>query len=124
MNIREELKKYGLSIRYSEAKDREIIDFDIEDETDNVAWVWGSNPADDVQMECSHPEQCMEWGADDEQGVCKLCGATCTWHYGKDEGNVENFYWSYDTRIPDTWTYPKHIGGIVGEYLDELRRSW
>ena len=128
MSIGEELKKYGLSIHYVEKSrdddDYEPIDFVIEDRYDNVAWVWGSDPTDDVQIECNHPEECMEWGDDDEWGVCKLCGATCTWHYEKDEGNVEDFYWENEVRVPDEWTHPKHIGGIVGKHLADLAKRW
>lgn len=128
MSIGEELKPYGLFIHYVERSrdddDYEPIDFTIEDRYDIVAWVWGSNPVSDVQMECPHPEQCIEWGDDDEWGVCKLCGATCTWHYEIDGGNVEDFCWKNNVRVPDEWTYPKHIGGIVGEYLADLAERW
>lgn len=131
MSIGEELEKLGLELHHreyhnnsSDPDDYEPIDFTITDHGDKVAEVWGSNPTNDVQIECTHPEECMEWGDDDEQGVCKLCGATCTWHYEADEGNVEDFYWKNNVCVPDEWTYPKHIGGIVGEHLAGLAKRW
>ena len=128
--MEEKLKKYGLKVYQSDAEDREPIDFSIADDEDNVCWVWGSGPFTDVQIECTHPEVCVEWGDDDEQGVCKLCGATCDWHWVNtvvneghdDEGN----YYCYEGKEREVTMVhtPKEIGGIVGEYLKELRSRW
>ena len=122
----EELKKYGLKIRWSDNKNREPIDFSIEDDKDNIAWVWGSNPWDDVQVECNHPSDhgCVEFGDEDTQGECVLCGATCDWHYEEDNGNVGDYYWKGKTPCIDEWYYPKKIGGIVGRYLKKLQERW
>lgn len=127
-NLGEKLKKYGLDVRHVERSrdddDYEPIDFAIDDGVDNVAWVWGSHPTNDIQIECNHPEGCIEFGDDDELGECKLCGARCVWHYVPDEGNVEGYYWHNEMRVPDFWTSPKHIGGLVGEYLADLAKRF
>lgn len=135
-DIREKLKPYDLRIYHAERRgmrddpdDYTPIDFTIEDRDDNVAWVWGSDPKNDVAIECDHPEECVEWGDDDEQGICKLCGATCTWHWEKDvfdNGYDSNGYYDakeIDVRIPDRWTTPDKIGGLIGEYLDQMEKE-
>ena len=42
--MEKELESYGLYFRENDAKDRENIDFIIEDKYDNVAFVWGDRP--------------------------------------------------------------------------------
>lgn len=107
------LKVYGLSYRESDSPDRDEVDFTIEDKDDNVAYVWGHSPSD-VDWECNHPHQCIEFGSDrEEQGECMLCGAWCDWHYSADEeghGYPEAHEW-----------YPRRdVGGLIGRYLKEL----
>lgn len=121
--MKEELKKYGLEVWESDNPERQLIDFDISDEEDNVAWVWGDS-LEDAEVECNHPYQCIEWGDEDEQGECVLCGATCDWHYEEDDGNVEDYCWKGKTPCIDEWYNPKKIGGIVGKYLKELQERW
>ena len=124
--MEEELKKYGLQIEWniSDDPDKEPIDFSIEDKHDNIAWVWGSEPFNDVQCECNHPYECTEFGDEDKQGECLLCGATCDWHYEDDSGNVEDYHWEGQTPCIDEWYKPKKIGGIIGKYLKELQARW
>ena len=111
-SVEDELKGYGLSIRQSDAPDREEIDFSIEDEGDNVCWVWGK-PAD-PEWECWHPYQCIEFGDDDELGECKLCGSHCEWHYEDDgEGHKE--------RIPHDWFALRQIRGLIAKIVKEER---
>lgn len=112
--MEEKLKEYGLTLRESDSQDRELIDFEICDDDDNVAWVWGGTP-DDVEVECNHPYQCIEWGDDDERGECKLCGATCDWSYEEDDEG-------HKTKEPHTWHAPEKQGGIIGECLDNIRK--
>ena len=119
-----ELKEYGLKVRHSEDSDREPIDFSIEDGEDNIAWVWGSDPWNDVQIECNHPRECVIFDDDEPVGECAICGATCDCHYEADEGNVEDYSWSGRTLVPHEWYPPKKIGGIVGKYLKELQERW
>lgn len=116
--MEEQLKELRLNVRWSDDPDREVIDFSIDDGKDNVAWVWGSEPFNDIQIECNHPE--VEYGDDDERGECKICGATCDWHWEEsaDDGRLTK------ERVPHDWYAPKHIGGIVGEYLEELRKEF
>lgn len=136
--MEEELKKYGLKVYWKNREghnsddpdDYEPIDFSIEDGEDNVAWVWGSDPWNDVQIECNHPEECVEFGDDDEQGVCAICGATCDWGWvteivdeGHDEGGAY-FAQTGEVRQIGEWHRPKKIGGIVGEYLKHLQERW
>lgn len=118
--MEEELKKYGLHAEYSEAEDREAIDFEIRDSHDELyATVWGSEPSYDVQIDCNH--DIAEYDDDETQGECVLCGATCDWHYEEDDGNVEDYCWKGKTPCIDEWYSPKKIGGIIGKYLKELQ---
>lgn len=112
------LEKYGLSIHESDNPDRKPIDFSIEDGYDNVCWVWGDTP-DDVQIECNHAV--VEFDDDDEQkGRCLICGAVCDWHWEKDEGNVEDYHWSGEKRVPHYWQKPSKDKGIVRKYLEKF----
>lgn len=113
--MEKELSQYDLKVRYSEAEDKQPIDFSIEDNQDNVCWVWGKTP-EDVEIECDHPYQCIDWGDDDECGECELCGASCEWHWEDDgEGGQD--------RAVHTWHNPERIGGLVGKYLKELGKE-
>ena len=123
--MEDKLKQYDLKIRQSDNPDREPIDFSIEDNNDNVCWVWGSHPVDDVQVECDHPEQCIDYGDDDEQGECVLCGAKCDWHWEKDViDNYPDSIREIQVRVPHEWYHPRKIGGLVKECLDELKERW
>lgn len=119
--MKDELKEFGLKVRYSDNPDAKPIDFEIYDEEDNVAWCWGSNP-DDVEVECNHPT--VEFMEDEPTGYCPICGATCDCHYEIDEGNVEDYYWSGRRLVPDHWVQTKEVGGIIGKYLKELREKY
>ena len=118
--MEEELKYYGAHVEHSEAEDRELIDFEIrDDKTDElIATVWGSEPFNDVQIDCNHDIYAID--DDDLQGECLICGASCDWHYqtSADDGYV------IKERIPHEWYFPKKIGGLVGEYLKELKEKW
>lgn len=121
MDIEKELKQYDLRMRESDSEDREPIDFAIEDDNDNVCWVWGSEPWTDIQVECDHPYQCIDWGDDDEMGECELCGAQCHWHW---EYNYDNGYKAGE-RVIHGWERPdKKIGGLVGKYIKHLQKGW
>ena len=135
-NFSEELKKYGLKVYHKEHRadredpdDYEPIDFSIDDGTDNVAWVWGSEPFTDYEIECNHPEECIDWGDDDECGECLLCGDQCTWNWvegeeyeGTDEyGNIESSKYGY--RDIQEWHHTDNKG-IIGKYLKELQKRW
>lgn len=114
--MQDKLKEYGLNLRQSDSKNRDPIDFSIEDYEDNVAWAWGDRP-DEAEVDCTHPYQCVEFGDDDEQGICALCGATCDWHWVDDgEGGRD--------REPHEWYPPKKTGGLIGEYLKEEQARW
>lgn len=121
--MKDALAEYDLKVRYNDDPDGEPIDFIIYDDEDNVAWVWGSEPFNDVQVECNHPAYELE---DEEPTAhCPICGATCDCHYEKDEGSVEDYHWSGRQLVPDNnWVMPKTIGGIVGKYLKELQERW
>lgn len=110
----DELKEYGLTLRENDSPDRDLVDFTIEDGEDNVASVWGNKP-DDVDFECSHPYQCIEFGADqEEQGECLLCGSWCDWHGVPDEDG-------HAYPEPHEWYLRRDVGGLIGKYLKELK---
>ena len=115
--MEEELKKYGLKIRWSDNPDASPIDFSIEDDQDNVCWVWG-NSIDDIEVECDHPV--VEYDDDETVGECPVCGATCSAHYETDAGNVEDYYWSGRVLTPHEWFPRKTPGGIIGDILKEI----
>lgn len=116
--MKNKLKEYDLHIECAEKSD-EPIDFEIRDDDDTLwATVWGSEPFDDVQIDCDHPS--IEYDDDETVGECPICGATCTWHWqvSGDDGYI------IKEQIPDHWDKPEKIGGIVGEYLKELQEKW
>ena len=53
-------------------------------------------------MTCEHTD--IEWGDDDERGVCRECKATCDWHW---ENAVIDNYPDYikevKVRVPHEW---------------------
>lgn len=111
--MKDELKEYGLTIRESDDPERQLVDFTIEDEEDNVAWVWGGR-FDDVEWECNHPYQCIEFGDDrEEQGECLLCGSWCDWHGVPDEHG-------HAYPEPHEWYPRRNPGGMIGEILKEI----
>lgn len=128
--IDKELEDYGLKIRYSDSDDREPIDLSIEDNEDNVAWVWGSEPFHDVEWECNHPDECIEYDDDETVGECLLCGSHCDWHYENEvvsEGHDESGNYTCKTssnRKPHNWYPRKSAGGIIGEIIDYYKRVW
>lgn len=126
--MKDKLKKFNLVVYWNESDDpdRKAIDFNIADKVDNVAWVWGNNPFNDVQCECTHPSDhgCVEFGDDDERGECLLCGATCDWHWEDDSGDVEDYHWDGKSRCIDEWYTPKQIGGVIGEYIEQLKKEF
>lgn len=119
--MQDRLKEYWLEAHYNDSPDAKAIDFSIADAEDNVCWVWGNAP-DDVEVECDHPNQCIEYDDDEPCGRCELCGATCTCHYEVDEGNVGDYYWKGRVLVPTEWTIPDQPSGIIGEYLEGLKK--
>lgn len=122
--MKDALAEYDLKVRYNEDPDSEPIDIIVYDDEDNVAFVWGSEPWKDVQVECNHPDQCIEYDDDEPVGRCALCGATCDCHYEADNGNVEDYAWSGRRLVPTSWTTLKEPGGIIGDYLKDLQKRW
>lgn len=121
--MQDKLKELDLHVEYSEAEDREPIDFEIRNEADELcATVWGSNPFNDVQIDCNHPEEAIDYHYDDDgrQGRCEICGAVCYVGYlaSADDGYTINEPFVME------WYPAKKIGGIVGEYLEELRKEF
>lgn len=117
--MEDKLKELELHIEHSESPEREPIDFEIRDYEDGlVATVWGSDPINDIQIDCEH--YAVEFDDDEHVGECPICGATCNWHWhvSADDG------YTIKEQVPDQWKYPEKIGGIVGEYLEELQEKW
>ena len=120
--MEDKLKEYGLKLHENDSPDRYEVDFTIEDSEDNVAWVWGYG-LNDVEFECNHPYECVEFGDDDEQGQCMLCGSYCDYEIKEewlDEGHDEDgkcIGKIIQTREPIEWYPRRNIGGIIGDYL-------
>lgn len=112
MDIVKELEQYDLKIRESDSPERLPIDFSIEDSEDNVCWAWGDWKS--YEVECDHPHQCIDWGDDDECGVCKLCGAECNWHWGY---NYDDGYKAAERAI---YRWRKSSGGLVKKYIEQI----
>ena len=121
----DELKENDLRVEWSEAEDREPIDFDIRDtKTDErYATVWGSEPFNDVQADCEHPEHMIEYDDDEHVGECLLCGSTCFWHNEVDDGNVEDYHWHSSRRVPHEWTGDCK-GGIIGKLIEKEKEKF
>lgn len=109
----EELKDYGLTLVENDDESREPIDFIIKEDNDGVAAVWGSKP-DDVDFECSHPYQCIEFGDGEEQCKCLLCGSFGDYHYEEDDEG-------HKVPEPHEWYPRRDAGGLIGKYLKELQ---
>ena len=117
--MEEALKEFDLHVEYSEAENREPIDFEIRDNHGELyATVWGSEPWNDVQIGCDH--DFVEYDDDETVGECPICGATCYWHYQEsaDDGYI------IKERVPHEWISPDKIGGIVGKHLKKLQENW
>lgn len=109
----EELKDYGLTLAENDDREREKIDFVIKDGGDGVAVVWGNSPSD-VDWECSHPYQCIEFGDGEEQCKCLLCGSFGDYHYEEDDEG-------HKVPEPHEWYPRRDVGGLIGKYLKELK---
>ena len=112
-------------IEQTELSDRYPIDFEVLDTQDNlVASVWG-NDEDRPEVECSH--QLINFGDDDEVGVCEICGAECSWHYEKqwfdmghdDDGGCVGK--EIEERVPDGWSFPFKHKSFIMEHKGEWR---
>lgn len=124
MGMKEQLSEFDLCVEQN-VNSEEPIDFTIKDGTGETCCdVWGSNPFNDVQVECNHPDQCIEYDDDEPVGSCALCGASCDCHYEADNGNVEDYAWSGRKLVPTSWAMPKEPGGIIGDYLKDLQKRW
>ena len=116
--MEDRLKEYDLHVEWSEAEDKEAIDFEIRDNHDELyATVWGSEPFNDVQIDCEH---IAEYDDDETVGECPICGALCYWHW---QESADDGY-TIKERVPHNWIRPNKIGGIVGRHLKELQERW
>lgn len=114
--MKDALKEYGLEVYESEASDRQLVDFDISDGTENVAWIWGDSYTD-VDWECSHPYQYINFGDGEEQCECTLCGSFGDYHYEEDDEG-------HKVPEPHEWYPRRNVGGLIGEYLKEIQEGW
>lgn len=136
--VNEKLKEYSLKlyrkdiVRHdsSDPDDYCEIDFTIENDDGVVAEVWGNDPAKDIEVQCEHPYECVEFSRDDVQGECLLCGARCDYHWIDevvDEGYEEDgkyFARTGKVREITEWHMPDKVGGLIGKYLEELKDQW
>lgn len=119
------LEDNNLRVEHSENPDREPIDFDIRDaKTDErYATIWGSNPFNDIQADCEHPDYMIEYDDDESVGECLLCGSTCFWHKEVDDGDVEGYHWSGVRRVPHEWMGDCK-GGIIGKLINNIKETF
>ena len=110
--MEEELKEYGLKVLWNDSQDSQQIDFSIADGEDNVCWVWGD--IRDVDWECNHPYECIDFGDKTEQGECMLCGSYCDFHFVEDDEG-------HKIPEPHEWYSRRDVGGIIERYLKELQ---
>lgn len=119
------LKELGLEVYENETPDRQLVDFDVVDGEDNVAWAWGDR-FDDVDWECTHPREYVEFGDEDEYGECLICGSHCSWSFVDewlDEGHDETggcIGKMVKTPEITEWYPRRNVGRAIGEYLKEL----
>lgn len=109
------LKKLGVLVDAYETPDEHYgLEFDIRDGEDDTryATVW-TNENGNVEWDCEHPDHLIEFGDEDEQGVCKICGATCDWHCETDDCEVEGESWVSLEATPDKWYCPEKISGVL-----------
>ena len=53
-------------------------------------------------LECEHED--IEWGDDNERGLCRDCGATCDWHWENDVlDNYPDEIKEIKVRVPHEW---------------------
>lgn len=126
-----ELEILNLTIEHSEADDREPIDFDVRDkETDErYATVWGSHPTDDIQWDCEHPEELIEFSDEDERAECPICGATFDWGYTPDVDEGRDKDGNYTAREIEVRTLgecheAEKPSGLIGKVLKDIERRF
>lgn len=83
----------------------------------------------DVSWICSHDENFVEWGDDDERGKCLICGSECDWSWVKDvvdEGHDgEGNYYAKEGQVREIggW-HPTDDKGIIGEIVEWAKEHW
>ena len=120
---------YNLSVFFknnthnsSDPDDYMAIDFDIYEDGDKIASVWGSTKKD-VDWDCDHAE--ILWGDDDEKGECLICGALCDWHWEEDvvdEGHDDDGNYTCQTaniRVPHDFYWAKTPSAYIKYILDK-----
>ena len=102
-------------IEYPENKNENQIQV-VDTETGDVyANLWIDNLGDEIDIECDH--DLVEYEDDETQGECLICGATCDWHY---EESADDGYIVKEP-MPHDWHKPDKTGGVIGEYLKNLK---
>lgn len=136
MSYDDKLKEYGVKVYrkpYHPTTDdpdeySEPIDVVFSIDRQEVASIVGSEPWNDYEVECSHPEECIEYD-DEAYGRCVLCGEECTWHWEHDVVNEgRDAYGDYqveggDVREVDGWHLSGETG-VIGEYIKHLQDTW
>ena len=115
MKAEKKLESYGIKISQSKDNDRSLIDFALQDKNadEEYANVWGDSYTD-VDWECNHPYQCIDFGDGEEQCECALCGSFGDYHYEEDDEG-------HKVPEPHEWYPRRDVGGLIGEYLKELQ---
>lgn len=124
MNV---IEKLGWKVNYNKSPDALPIDIYIGSDKEEVAAIWGE--LDDPEWTCVHPEEDVEF---DEEGCgkCNLCGAECEWRWVKDvvdegyDGEGQYYATVGETRTIEEWVKPLQMGGVLKEYVEELREQY
>lgn len=112
-NVIKEIEAYVLNVHNNDMSGGAGIDISITDEDDEVATIWGDS-VKNIDWECKHPYQCVEFGDDvEEQGECLLCGSYCDWHKSPDE-NTPGY------PEPHEWYPRRDAGGLIGKLLKKI----
>lgn len=115
MSAIDELKDMGYTLIESDSPNRQKYDFSMSDREDNVAWVWGDDH--DLDYECNHPDDCIEYDDDETVGECLLCGSHCSWHR---EESADDGY-TISERVPHEWCLRSEVGGLIKKIIEEQK---
>lgn len=126
MKLGEKFKLQRLSIKRT--KSSEPIDFDIidADTGEHYATIWGTHPVNDINIECEHPTELVEYEDDETQGECPICGAYCDWHFEEEvvnEGHDEDGNYTCQVvkvRVPHEW-HNQGVSGIIKDCLNYFK---
>ena len=105
------------TLEYPENKNEKQIQVMDSGTKETYANIWIDNLGNEIETECDHAF--VEYGDDETVGECPICGATCDWHW---QESADDGY-TIKEQIPHDWHKPEKTGGIIGEYLKNIKES-